>query len=78
MTYEEFVQKLRTLLDEYGKSEHKDGAMCTTFFLTAEFFDGSGQYFASTFFNQDDTPVWRITGLVQHALENDFTTAEEE
>ena len=78
MSEEEFTKKLIQLLDEYGKAEHKHGAMCTTFFLTAEFFDGDGQYFAKTFFNTDGTPVWRITGLVQHALENDFIVTEEE
>lgn len=76
--YDEFIQKLRTLLDEYGQSEHKDGAMCTTFFLTAEFIGSDGQYFANTFYNQDGTPLWRITGLVQHALENDFDVTEED
>ena len=76
--YEQFIQKLQTLLDEYGKLEHKDGSICTTFFLTAEFIDGDGNYFANTFYNQDGTPTWRITGLVQHALENDFTQTEEE
>jgi len=70
---ESFVQKIQTLLDEYGKTEHEDGSMCTTFFLTAEFIDGNGQYFANTFYSSDGTPIWRITGLVQHALENDFT-----
>lgn len=73
----EFNKKLQTLLDEYGKTEHKDGAMCTTFFLTAEFIDGNGEYFANTFYSSDGTPLWRITGLVQHALENDFTEEEE-
>ena len=72
-----FLEKLQTLLDEYGQTEHKDGAMCTTFFLTAEFIDGDGNYFANTFYNTDGTPIWRITGLVQHALENDFMEDEE-
>jgi hypothetical protein len=76
MSEEVFRGKLKDLLDEYGKTLHEDGAMCTTFFVTAEFFDGDGKYWASTFYNDDSTPVWRITGLVQHALENDFTDEE--
>lgn len=74
---DQFTEDLRKLLDKYGKTEHKDGAYCTIFFVTAEFIDGDGNYFAKTFYNTDGTPIWRITGLVQHALENDFIIEEE-
>jgi len=77
MSEEIFRNKLKDLLDEYGKSLHEDGAMCTIFFVTAEFFDGDGKYWSSTLYN-DDAPIWRVTGLVQHALENDFTEEEED
>lgn len=70
MNEEEFKSKLQALLDEYGKNLHEDGAFCTTYFITSEFFDGSGQYWASTFYS--DGPVWRTAGLVQHALDNDL------
>lgn len=73
----QFTEELRELLDRYGKTQHQDGAYCTIFFVTAEFIDANGEYFAKTFFNEDGTPVWRITGLVQHALENDFTIEED-
>ena len=77
MEEEVFRNKLKDLLDEYGKSLHEDGAMCTIFFVTAEFFDGDGKYWSSTLYN-DDSPIWRVTGLVQHALENDFNDEEED
>jgi hypothetical protein len=72
-----FRSKLKDLLDEYGHTFHQDGAFCTTYFVTAEFFDGDGQYWASTIFD-DKSPIWHVTGLIQHALENDFTEEEEE
>lgn len=72
-----FRIKLKDLLDQFGSSFHKDGAFCTTYFLTAEFFDGDGQYWASTIYD-DKSPSWRISGLVQHALENDFVEELEE
>lgn len=77
MTEAEFKDKLQALLDQYGKSQHEDGAFCTTFFITAEFFDGDGKYWASTFYD-DKSPIWRVTGIVQHALDNDFNDEEEE
>ena len=63
-----FRNKLKDLLDEYGHTFHQD---------TAEFFDGDGQWWASTIFD-DKSPVWHVTGLIQHALENDFNDEEEE
>jgi hypothetical protein len=68
----EFEERLQSLLDEYGKASSKDGAFCTTYFLVAEFFDADGKYWASTVYDEK-SPQWRVTGLVQHALENDFT-----
>lgn len=76
MNEEEFKNKLQALLDEYGKNFHKDGAFCTSYFVTSEFFDGGGQYWASTFYS--DSPSWRITGLVQHALDNDFNIDDDD
>jgi hypothetical protein len=75
MDEEVFKSKLKGLLDEYGSSIHQDGAFCTTYFITSEFFDGDGQYWASTFYDTN-SPMWRVTGLVQHALENDFLSDE--
>ena len=75
MSEEEFKNKLQALFDEYGKTLHKDGAFCTTYFVTSEFFDGSGEYWASTFYS--DSPIWRISGLVQHALDNDLQDEED-
>lgn len=66
-----FRVKFQDLLDEFGKFFHVDGAFCTTYFVTAEYFDGDGKYWASTIFDEK-SPMWRITGLIQHALENDF------
>ena len=77
MVEQDFKKKLRALLDKYGSTQHKDGAFCTAYFVTAEFFDGDGQYWGSTFYD-DTVPVWRTTGLVQHALENDFDTEGDE
>lgn len=76
MDEEKFKQKLQSLLDEYGKTLHEDGAFCTTYFITSEFFDGNGEYWNATFFSNG--PIWRVSGLVQHALENDITTESEE
>lgn len=76
MSEDEFKNKLQALFDEYGKTLHKDGAFCTIYFTTAEFFDGSGQYWASTF--HSDGPVWRTAGLVQHALDNDLIDFEDD
>ena len=74
---ENFKNSLKDLLDKFGSEMHKDGAFCTTYFITAEFFDGDGQYWASTFYD-DKQPIWHTTGLVQHALENDLVVVEEE
>lgn len=76
MNEEEFKLKLQALLDEYGKTLHKDGAFCTAYFVTSEFFDGNGEYWSYTAFN--DGPIWRITGLVNYAIENDLVTESEE
>lgn len=73
----EFRLKLKGLLDEYGKTFHQDGAFVTAYALVAEFFDGDGQYWSSTI-HDDKCPIWHVTGLIQHALENDFIEDEEE
>lgn len=76
MDEETFRSELQGLLDKYGKTLQKDGAFCTTYFITSEFFDGNGEYWATTFFSE--SPIWRISGLVQHALENDLIVEMEE
>lgn len=74
---QQFSLKLKDLLDEYGKTIHEDGAFTTAYVLVAEFFDGNGQYWSSTIY-EDKVPVWHVTGLMQHALENDFGQEEGE
>lgn len=77
MTEESFKDQLKNLLDDYGKTIHEDGAFCTAYFLVAEWFDGDGSYWSRSEY-EDKVPVWHITGLVQHSLENDFNIEEEE
>lgn len=77
MDEQEFKTKLKNLLDDYGKVIHEDGAFCTSYFLVAEWFDGDGAYWSHSEY-EDKVPVWHITGLIQHSLENDFNTEEEE
>lgn len=76
MDEETFKQKLKDLLDSYGTSNSENGSMCTTYFLVAEYFDAEGDYWAKSFFTEDGIPTWRVTGLVQHAIENDFISEE--
>lgn len=78
MDEETFKEKLKNLLDEYGLANSDDGSMCTTFFLVAEYFDSNGDYWAKSFFTEDGVPVWRVTGLIQHAIENDFIQEDED
>lgn len=76
-TTEDFRMKLKSLLDEYGKSINSDGVFVTGYAIVAEFFDGNGDYWSTTIY-EDKVPVWHITGLMQHALENDFGQEEGE
>jgi hypothetical protein len=71
MSQEDFKLELKKLLDNYGKVIHEDGAFCTSYYLVAEWFDGDGEYWSNTVY-EDKVPVWHVTGLVQHSLENDF------
>lgn len=74
---DDFRTKLKSLLDEYGKSISSDGVFVTGYAIVAEFFDGNGDYWSTTVY-EDKVPVWHITGLMQHALENDFGQEEGE
>lgn len=77
MTEEDFKIQLKELLDKYGKVIHEDGAFCTSYFLVAEWFDGDGQWWSHSVY-EDKVPIWHITGLIQHSLEQDFVEEEEE
>lgn len=55
------VQGLATLLD-------KDGAMCTTWALVAEWIDSEGNLWFSTH-SEPDLPIWRMNGMLQHAID---------
>ena len=77
MDEKEFKLRVKTLLDEYSNTFTGNGAFCTTWFLTAEFFDGDGQYWSATSY-EPESPIWRVTGLVDHARSNDITNEEEE
>lgn len=56
---------------------NKDGAFCTNFVLAAEYVDADGQFWTLVL-KDEKMPVWRHLGLVQHVLNNELYTAEEE
>ena len=43
-----------------------EGAMCTTWILVSEWIDTDGNFWFSTH-TEPDQPVWRQTGLLDHA-----------
>jgi hypothetical protein len=56
---------------------NKDGAFCTNFVLVAEYVDADGQFWTLVL-KDEKMPVWRHLGLLEHVINNELYTEEEE
>lgn len=77
-TIEDATQFVANFLNDSSKSAvNNEGAFCTAFVLCAEYVDVNGQYYTWVL-KDDQSPVWRLEGLLNYVLQNEIFETEDD